>query len=228
MTGATTHVYVGDTTTAAVDTINASAATGTTTLSPGMGNDILTLGSATDTIKMTTAILNGNDQVTGFTRGANSDIFNISLGALRAGSDAFNFKAGDGSTAAATGSTLTEFVVTTGSIGAGKALLTGTEITILTGGTYTNVAAMITDVKANMSTQAAIATAPAGVDLPVLWSDGTNTYLTAMHVVNATATAVALSSANNTVTDGGVLLQFTGMTTVAAGDFNAANFVFIV
>jgi hypothetical protein len=70
ITGASSHVYVGDTNTAAVDTITATNATGTTTITPNLGNDIVVLGGATDTVVFAaTLALNGADTITAFTSG---------------------------------------------------------------------------------------------------------------------------------------------------------------
>ena len=70
MTGNSTHAYVGDTNTSAVDTIDASAATGTTAITGGLGNDIIKLGGATDTVIFAaTLALNGADTITAFTSG---------------------------------------------------------------------------------------------------------------------------------------------------------------
>jgi hypothetical protein len=78
MTGANGHVYIGDTNTAAIDTITATNATGTTTISPNAGNDIVALGAATDTIKLAaTLALNGKDSISAFTTGASGDVLNV-------------------------------------------------------------------------------------------------------------------------------------------------------
>ncbi|MEN9596106.1 MAG: hypothetical protein RL236_540, partial [Pseudomonadota bacterium] len=77
MTGNSTHAYVGDTNTSAVDTIDASAATGTTAITGGSGNDIIKLGAATDTVIFTAAASNGADTINSFTVGLNNDVLKV-------------------------------------------------------------------------------------------------------------------------------------------------------
>lgn len=81
-----THVYTNSSTTSSVDTINATNAVGLTTIKPGLGNDVITLGAATDKFVFSGGTVvagaaptahftaNGADVITGF---SSSDLINV-------------------------------------------------------------------------------------------------------------------------------------------------------
>lgn len=193
---------------AAVDTI--TAAVGGGSITGGASADLITLGSAVDTVKMTTGITNGTDQITSFTRGVGGDNFTFSIGATDGTSLAAINGAGANIAAAAT--------VLINSVTGTETLVAGDNIVELTGATFTS-ATMLTFLSTNVTLQAAPTTAD---DLLVLWTDGTNAYLSA---VNIAGTAAALSG--NILTNGGDIVQFTGITSLSAADFVPANFTFI-
>jgi hypothetical protein len=69
ISGNSTHVYIGDTNTAAVDTVNASSATGNVTIQGGFGLDVITLGSAIDVVNFEAGVkaVADRDTVAAFT-----------------------------------------------------------------------------------------------------------------------------------------------------------------
>jgi hypothetical protein len=188
----------------------------------GLGVDSITGGAGADTIVTTIGVAYTTaaaDKVAGFTAGAAGDILNISIANSTAIADLGVVTAGDGTTAIAGALVIKEVAK-----GAGATALAGTdEILLITGGTYANQAALITDLGAAAGTTAisnsAAATATNG--FLVVWSDGTDAHVTAISNSEGTASA-AWNTADLAGTE---IVTLTGIPSITAGAFNTANFV---
>ena len=199
------------------DTLNSGA--GNDTITGGVGVDSITSGTGSDTIQMVTVISNGVDKITDFSRGASGDTFKISLAAKdEASTPAVIFsKLVDGSGNAVINTDPISIHVVSGK----TTLLAGDNIIELTT-KFTSQALMLTAIEVGGSSELTFASNhTANDDVIVLWSDGTNTHVTA---VNIAGTADKIVASGTTAAD---LVVLTGMTALSSGDFVASNFGFI-
>jgi hypothetical protein len=94
-------------------------------------------------------------------------------------------------------------------------------VIVLTG-TFANAAAVQTAIEVGGTRALTLANAnTAGDDLLIVWTDGVLGHISNVNIASA---ATTITAANSTVVDHTTL---TGVTTVAAGTFVAANFAFI-
>jgi Ca2+-binding RTX toxin-like protein len=199
----------------------------------GLGADIITGGTGVDSIILTEATAAQDvvvttvntayttataDTITGFTPGVGGDIVQIDISDSTAIANLGILTQGTGLTAnPITG----DLQVKTVAKGAGAtALAAGDEILVITG-TYTNLAAVITDVGSQAGTTAiSWSGQPSGGAVAngflVVWSDGANTYVSAISDTDATGNAGWLSSELN----GTNIVTLTGVLT----GFNTINF----
>ena len=198
--------------------------TGANTVTAGAGNDTITLGShsasTVDTIRMLTAVDNGTDTIVGLN--AATDVFNTSA-AARTGATTliWNPTAAGATTGYAAGAAAFVTSAETSSTATTAATLTaGNSILVLTGTLIQNTTNLAAAVKAALTVQGS--TGGGRADFEVLWSDGTNAYLsdvsTTAHATGTTVLTGDTVSATN-------LVQFTGVTNVTS--FAAANFAII-
>ena len=105
---------------------------------------------------------------------------------------------------------------------AATTLAAGQNIIVLTGATFTNAAAAQTAIEAGGSRALTFASnTTAADDIILVWSDGTLGHISLVNIASAAAT---ITAANATIADAATLV---GVTSIAAGDFVAANFAFI-
>ena len=201
---------------------NITVGTGANIIAPGAGNDTITLGThaagTVDTIKMTSAVDNGLDTIAGFNAG--SDVFNTSL-AAKTGATTFVWN--PTATGATTGYTVAAAILVTSAETSSTAitaatLTAGNSILVLTGTLITSTTNLAAAVKAGLTVQAS--TGGGRADFEVLWSDGTNTYLSDVATTAHVTTATVLTGDTVTATN---LVQFTGITSTASfvlGEFS--------
>jgi len=189
-----------------------SGGAGTDAIRGGQGNDILTGGAGVDTFAQTTAVNNGTDSITDFTAGTGGDVINISIAGTGAGQSQLRNGSGNASVAAGA-STIVEVSAAT--------TLVAQNVIILTG-TFASAAAVQTAIEVGGTRALTLANAnTAADDLLIVWSDGVLGHVSNVNIASA---ATTITAANATVTDH---LTLTGITTIAAGQFVAANFAFI-
>ncbi|HVS51478.1 MAG TPA: hypothetical protein VHD62_03915 [Opitutaceae bacterium] len=221
-----TYLFNGESSTnvSVVDTLaNVQNATGTSgtdyivgsgdanVITGGGGADIITTGGGADTVALTTAA--SADTVTDFSTGLGGDIASFSIAGLGQ-----TFKNGNGT--AVTSST----AVSVKELGAAGALGATDNVVVLTG-TFANAAAAKTAIEAGGSRAITWNAAPAAnADFVLVWSDGTNTHVSTVNDANTSADT-ALEAGDATITDLAVL---NGINTIAAGNFVASNFSFVV
>jgi len=181
---------------------------GANTVISGQGNDVITLlagrtaVAGNDTIRFNTSIA-GTDYVANFIAGANAsggDQIEIDVAGYSG-----NFKVGTGSALAA-GSTITF------STGEGSGF-TFDDTMILLKTAYASTAAMISDFTGDTTLGSAIAAASGSADYMVVWTDGTDTYVSQISVdaessAGETTLALVSASAVSVVT----LVQIAGVT----------------
>ena len=166
--------------------------------------------------------MNGIDLITDFGKATatSHDVLSISLTgyAGTTGTAGYISALKDGSAAAVTtGSTLLVKVAT-----GATTLAAGDNIISLAGATFANAAAVQTAIEAGGSRALTFNSATtAGDDILVVWSDGTLGHVSAVNIASAAPT---ITAANATVTD---LVTLTGVTSIASGDFLAANFALV-
>ncbi len=191
----------------------------TNNIKSGLGNDVITLLAAGTAVA-------GNDTITYSTGTQGFDnIINFIAGAAASGGDviaiggtAMGLENGSGGVASADKAASLLVLGSTSS-----AMAAGTNIVVMTSAAA-NTAAMINQVSSQLSFGSAMASAQSN-NILVVWTDGTDSYLTTVLVglTGATSTTTALSSANS-VTAGYTLAVLSGVTPSA---LVAANFDFV-
>jgi Ca2+-binding RTX toxin-like protein len=198
---------------------------GSDTIIGGAGADDITAGGAIDNIKQVTAIDNGVDIIRSFTSG--TDIFSISLGSKTAGTSSVHAIAGASSThAAASSSDTINFVKVdpAGSTVTATASASKLQIYVAGAGTVSTTSAAITgtftsatDAAAALSSKLVLPAAPTtGDDLLMLWSDGTNVWLSEVNIAGTSAT---LSADTLTATN---IVEFVGLTSTTLASSSLA------
>lgn len=205
---------------AGADTLNGSTANdvisggaGIDSLFGRAGNDILTGGAGADVFIQTTGVNNGTDSITDFTTGASGDAITISVGGTGNGQSVL--RTGAGTTTVANGDAASIADVSAATT------LTTQNVIVLTG-TFATAALVQTAIEAGGSRQLTFANATAANnDILLVWSDGVLGHVSNVNIASA---ATTITAANATVLDHATL---TGITTITAGQFVAANFNFI-
>jgi hypothetical protein len=209
---------------AGADTILGGA--GSDAITGGTGVDSLTGGDGVDTFYLTATALNGLDVITDFGKATatSPDVLSISLTgyAGTTGTTGYISALVDGNSASVSDSaTLLVKVVS-----AATTVAAGDNIFSLTG-SFADSTAVLTAIQSGGSRALTFgsSTAAAGKDILVVWSDGTLGHVSVVNIGTAATTigAGTLADAANTtsLTD---LVTLTGVTTIASGDFLAANF----
>jgi hypothetical protein len=96
-------------------------------------------------------------------------------------------------------------------------------IIVLTGTTYANAAAVKTAIGGGTAKVTWAAAPTTNDSILVVWTDGSNGHVTAIKDADTAPITAAMESDDLTLTDLAIL---TGLTSIAAGDFVAANFAF--
>jgi hypothetical protein len=192
---------------------------GSDDITGGVGVDTLTGGDGVDSFKLAATTLNGIDLITDFGKATatSPDLLIISktgyLGTT--GTTGYITALKDGNAAAVSDSATLLVKVATGA----TTLAAGDNIISLAGATFANAAAVQTAIEAGGSRALTFNSATtAGDDILIIWSDGTLGHVSAVNIASA---ATTITAANATVTD---LVTLTGVTSIASGDFLAANF----
>jgi len=186
---------------------------GIDTIRGAAGNDILTGGAAADVFVQTTGVNNGTDSITDFTAGTGGDAFTISVGGTGAGQSVLRNGAGNATVANAA-------VVTIAEVSAATTLV-AQNVIVLTG-TFANAAAVQTAIEAGGTRALTFANnTAANNDIFIVWSDGVLGHFSNVNIASAAST---ITAANATVADH---VTLTGITSIAAGQFVAANFSII-
>jgi Ca2+-binding RTX toxin-like protein len=188
------------------------AGNGVNSITGGAGADIMTGGTGVDTYNQTIGtayVAAETDRITNFTAGASGDILQISIANSTAIANLGIVTAGDGQTAIAG-----DLVIRTMTAGTGITINATDEIVVISG-TLADQTALL----ASIGTGAGIITwstadQVATNGLLVVWTDGTNTYVSA---VSDGGNDAAMTTADLAVTDIAVL---TGVLT----GFNTINF----
>ena len=215
----TTAAKVSITSTAGINTLTGGSlvdtivgGSGADTITGGLANDVLTGGTGIDNFLMKTAVANGTDSITDFTRGANGDQFRVSVAAT--GISALK----DGNSAAVGAAATVGVVHAT----AATTLTAGQNIIVLAGATFATAALAQSAIEAGGTRALTFASAnTAGDDIILVWSDGTLGHIS---LVNIASAATTITAANATIADAATLV---GVTSIGATDFVAANFAFI-
>ena len=205
---------------AGADTLNGSTANdiisggaGIDSIHGRAGNDILTGGAGADVFIQTTGVNNGTDSITDFTAGTGGDAITISIGGTGAGQS--QLRSGAGNASVANGATVSIAEVSAATT------LVAQNVIVLTG-TFANAAAVQTAIEAGGTRALTLANAnTAGDDLLIVWSDGVLGHVSNVNIASA---ATTITAANATVLDH---VTLTGITSITAGQFVAANFNFI-
>ena len=210
---------------------------GDDTITGGTGIDAITAGAGVDSINITEATADkvsdtvtttsdaaysatNIDTITGFTVGATGDNIEIDLSdaAAVASIDDLVAGAGDGTQIAAA------LVIEEITIGTAATTLTaGTEIVAFIGGTYADNAALLADIGQTAGTTKISwggTTGAANDAFLATYTDGTNAYIVAIADSDADTDAT-LENADVTIT---TLATLAGITSLAAGELNTANF----
>jgi len=209
----------GDTITGSASADSITAGNGADTITSGAGADSIILTETTaaqDTIVSTIGgayTTAAADVITGFTAGATGDILQIDISDSTAIASLGIVTKGDGATAIAG-----DLVIKTVAKGAGATTLAATDEILVITGTYADSSALLTDMGSVAGTTAiSWSAAPTTTNgLLVVWSDGTNTHVSAVSDVDA-GTSASMQSADLALTD---LVVLTGVLT----GFNTVNF----
>lgn len=189
--------------TASADSIDTSAG-GTNTITGGVGVDTIT-------VDVTAA-----DTIAGFAGKAAGDVLTVTVTDIESLAGVGDLVAGAATTsiAGATAADIFEYA------GAAVTLGATDNIVVLTASTYANNAAVLTEIGTTnvVSWQANPTTLDA---ILVLYSDGTDVHLISVQDAGTDAT---MTAADLTAT---TLVNLSGITSIAAGDFVAANFDFL-
>jgi hypothetical protein len=192
---------------------------GTNTVVSGKGNDVITLvagrtaAAGNDNIKYTTGT-QGTDNIINFIAGANASGGDV----IVLNGSGMVLENGDGTTADADDAAALLVLGSTSS-----AMAAGTNIVVMTSAAA-STAAMINQVSSQLSFGSAMASAQSN-NILVVWTDGTDSYLTTVLVgmTGATGSTTAFASANS-VTAGNTLAVLSGVT---PGALVAGNFDFV-
>lgn len=198
------------------------------------GADEIYLGSGdfVDTVVLTTvAASSANaDSVTDFVLGDAADfgdVFAFDLSALEtAGAvdgGAIDFtELQDGSSVAAADATLIQEISASG----GTAVVANANVIVLVGTTFANTNAVETALEDGGARELTISAAggDAGSAFPVIYSDGTDTYVAIAYAAAETTNDTVFDSGDLTVVN---VAKIVGKTSIAAGDFSNDNFDFV-
>jgi len=203
-----------------VDTI--TGGTAIDTITGGAGVDSLTGGTGADIFIHLATTLNGIDAITDFQKNASgtADVLRLSLTeyAGTTGTTGYFSALNDGNSATVSaGDTMT-----VKDIAGNTTIAAADRVMVLTGATFANAAAVQTAIEVGGTRVLTFGSAnTAGDDIIVVWSDGTNGHVSA---VNITSAATTITASTSTVVD---IVTLTGISSIAAADFTAANFAIV-
>jgi len=201
-----------------------STITGTT------NSDVFTLAAAVDTVVINDSTF---DTINTFTKGAAGDVINLSLAALEAAGGsginaaASNFtklnSAADGADVAAAASVIQELTLN----GAASTVnASNADIFVMIGNTAANTDAVETNLEVGGDVALTINAADdvVGQSFLVVYSDGADAFLASVRVNAVGAADTDFEAGNLTAVN---IAKLVGISSIAASDFNVANFTWI-
>jgi Ca2+-binding RTX toxin-like protein len=198
---------------------------GDDTLAGAGGTNSITTGTGSDTVVGTKGVAFATataDTIEDFTAGAAGDTYQIDISDVKLVVSVTDLTTGNGAPIGAGASSINEIAV-----GTPEALVAADSLVVMTGGVYANNAAFQADITGDGATSTSDISwaANPGTDdaFMAVYSDGTDSHL--VIVADADAADVTLETADITIT---TVVTLAGIDAIAAGDFVAANFDFIV
>jgi hypothetical protein len=199
-----------------------AAATGST-ITGTKNVDVMTMGAKADIVKATDAVTTATtvsvDVVKSFTLGSGGDNLTLSMADIEALTAVTDLVTGTPTTSIAAGAAGTIEDIAKGTA---ETLDANDDVVVLTGGTYTSLAAALTDMEGGGTSDITFGAAPTAKDAFIfIYSDGTDAFVS----VAATTDTNAIIATNDLT--GFNLVKLEGISSIAAGDVHVDNITFV-
>jgi len=213
--------------------------TGADTLTGGLGADTITGGAGNDSIILTEGTASVDDvvishseygadldTVTGFTTTSTGDEIQISLSALESATTTGLFNSVTNFEELFDGDNVTAGAATVGAITGAATVADSVDVTILRGATFASASDVEDALESGGSFALTVDAAAANADnaFMIVYTDGTDAYVAAVHIVTETDDDTDFEAGNLDVIN---LVKLVGVSSIGSTTFADANFEFI-